>query len=389
MWIFGNIGAHSQEQTIFAFGGDINLKFVKYVADLTGKENPKVCYVPTASADNEDNIRLWNYYCSTLNIEPRVLRVWFSSSDMTKTFEEILLDMDAIVVGGGNTLNMLAIWKAQEIDEALRKALKKGIILAGGSAGSLCWFQNGISDSRPVNLSIVDGLTFLPFSNCPHYDDNNKRDLYHKSIFNKTINAGYACEDKAGILFKNGKFVEAVSLDDSNNAFFVSLENGAINSQKLNTKILLSEDALSETEYATTEINQKVRDFSDILSQETPLNAFVSFQYLLANGKQSAIKVLSANYLQESMQDASDSKPDDKRREVLLNDYIYKVLVYNESIAGIINKYSDFYSLWYFVYEDNKWLNAGEDFGGETIQQAEILFREKAKIFADKIKKLP
>ena len=141
---------HSQrenetEQTIFVFGGGINLKFIEYTAELTKKERPKICYVPTASADNSDNIAYFNNICKYLSLEPYVLNVWISSEHTDKSFEDILLDMDAIIVGGGNTLNMLGIWEAQEIDKVLEKALEKRIILAGGSAGSICWFQNGKS----------------------------------------------------------------------------------------------------------------------------------------------------------------------------------------------------------------------------------------------------
>lgn len=181
----GQMNSGKPEQTIFAFGGDINQKFIQFVVDLTNKKNPKVCYIPTASADNADNIKYWNFICAQLSIEPYVLKVWVSSDPNAKTFEEILVDMDAIVVGGGNTLNMLGIWKAQGIDSLLRKALDKGIILAGGSAGSICWFQNGVSDSRPVRLSVVDGLAFLAYSNCPHYTDSLRREFYYQQIKEK------------------------------------------------------------------------------------------------------------------------------------------------------------------------------------------------------------
>ena len=113
------------EETIFTFGGDINQKFIQYVVDLTGKQNPRICYVPTASADNEDNIKYWSLICKQLSLESFVLKVWVSSNKSNSTFEETLLGMDAIVVGGGNTLNMLGIWKAQGIDEILQKALLK------------------------------------------------------------------------------------------------------------------------------------------------------------------------------------------------------------------------------------------------------------------------
>ena len=144
------------------------------------KENPRLCYLPTASGDNADNIKLWEKICTQLRIDTLVFKVWVSSSENNKSFEDILMHSDAIVVGGGNTLNMLGIWKAQGIDHILKKALDKGIILAGGSAGAICWFINGISDSRPVQLSCVDGLNLLPYSTCPHYDQNERKEYIIK-----------------------------------------------------------------------------------------------------------------------------------------------------------------------------------------------------------------
>jgi peptidase E len=79
------------EETIFVFGGDINPKFVQYVADLTNKQKPKICYLPTASADNEKNIKYWENICQIIGIEPIILKVWVSSSPTNKEFEEILL----------------------------------------------------------------------------------------------------------------------------------------------------------------------------------------------------------------------------------------------------------------------------------------------------------
>jgi len=142
-------------------------------------------------------------------VDPFVQKVWISSYNQKTSFEETLLTMDAIVVGGGNTLNMMSIWKAQGIDTVLEKALEKGIVLAGGSAGSLCWFENGTTDSRPKELTIVEGLGFLPYSHSPHYDSEEyRRPLYHKNIENGIFKPGYAMDNKAGIIFKNGKAVE-------------------------------------------------------------------------------------------------------------------------------------------------------------------------------------
>lgn len=166
---------NTNEQTIFVFGGDINKSFIKYTASLTHKPKPKICYIPTASADNVYNINYWCQLCHDLSVEPHVLRVCVSSYYDKKTFEEIIMEMDAILIGGGNTLNMMAIWEAQGIDTILKKALEKGIVLAGGSAGSNCMFENGISDSRPIQLSIVSGLSLLSFSHCPHYSNGKER----------------------------------------------------------------------------------------------------------------------------------------------------------------------------------------------------------------------
>jgi dipeptidase E len=230
---------YPKDQVIFAFGGDINKVFIKYVASLTNLPRPKICYVPTASADNVYNRCYWYEACHDLPIEPHVLNSWVSSFDDIKSFDEILLDMDAIIVGGGNTLNMLAIWKAQGIDETLRKSLKKGIVLAGGSAGSICWFENGISDSRPKELSVVDGLSILKYSSCPHYSNGEKRKaVYHGMILDKTLDPGYGCDELSGILFKNGKYVKSVSLNEKNNSYYVSAIKGKIVEEKLVSEII-------------------------------------------------------------------------------------------------------------------------------------------------------
>jgi peptidase E len=378
---------YSQTQTIFAFGGDINQKFVQYVVDLTEKSNPKICFVPTASADNADNIKYWNFICKNLGIDSYILKFWISSNSEQKTFEQILLDADAIVVGGGNTLNMMGIWKAQGIDMILQKALKRGIILAGGSAGSLCWFENGVSDSRPVNLSIVDGFGFLPYSHCPHYSNEGRKELYFDEIESGRIKNGYACDDKSGVLFKNGKFIEAISTNDVNNSYYITLKDDKINSQKLDSKILINKDALLESDYKSIEINKKINGFSEIFNQDTPLDAFISIKYLLANGQNSKLNQVSAYSLQERLGNMSDTKSDENKKNSILNVYINKILIYNNYVAGIINKFNpDYYGLWYFYNEDGKWMSAGEDIGGATMLESEITFREKAKIHASKVK---
>ncbi len=228
-----------QDQYIFPYGGGQNKIFIKEIIKLTGKEKPKICYLPTASGDSERSIIRWYDLVSDLSVEPSVQRVWISSYNQKKTFEEVLLNVDAIVVGGGNTLNMIAIWKAQGIDVVLKKALEKGIVLAGGSAGSLCWFVNGTTDSRPKELSVVEGLGFLQYSHSPHYaSEEYRRPLYQKNIKNGIFKAGYAMDNYSGIIFKNGEPFRVVSLGEEYNCYFVSMKNGEVVEEKLKAEII-------------------------------------------------------------------------------------------------------------------------------------------------------
>ena len=225
--------------TIFAFGGELNEPFMKYIIELTGKTNPKICFLPTAGADNPYIINYWFEISLKFPVRPSVQRVFVASSPGQPDFQDNLLNVDAILVGGGNTLNMIAIWKAQGIDTVLRKAYERGIVLAGGSAGSLCWFTSGISDSRPKELSIVDCLGFINASHCPHFSSEvARKPLYENWILNGKMLPGYACDDMAGVLFQNGKFVKAVSANTRNNVYYISVKNGKINEEKLEAEIL-------------------------------------------------------------------------------------------------------------------------------------------------------
>lgn len=360
--------ARKQDETIFVWGGDINLKFTQYIADLTKKEKPKICYLPTASADNSDNIKYWGSICNKLKIDTLVLKVWVSSSEKNQSFEDILLHSDAIVVGGGNTLNMLGIWKAQGIDKILRKALKRGIILAGGSAGSICWFQEGVSDSRPVNLSMVKGLGILPYSNCPHYSEQARKSLYHSMITTKRIPSGYACNELGGILFKNKKAVEFVSQSDRQNSYFVYAKKGRIESERMKSKILLAKDALSADSYKTFIVKKKIGDLLNTNDQSSPLNAYI-------------VEIKNMRLNKKNISESKANK--------ILNINIEKVFLYDNKLAGVVNDayLSSFgYGMWYFYYCNGIWRSMGEDIGGETIADSERTFREKAKKIIERAK---
>lgn len=221
--------AQTSVRKLFVYGGDFDRGFTKYAASLTGKENPKICFLPTATGDASGYVMRWFETCADLPIRPFVQRSFISSYAQKTSFEEVFSSMDAILVGGGNTLNMLAIWKAQGMDNALRKAWESGVVVGGGSAGSLCWFEQGTTDSRPGELTTVNGLGWISGSHCPHYHaEEQRKPLYWSKIRSGEYKPGYACDDRAGIYFENEIVKQAVSLDQESNSYHVSLVGNEI-----------------------------------------------------------------------------------------------------------------------------------------------------------------
>jgi len=200
---------------ILIAGGGFGTAFIRYMATLTGKERPRLCYLPTASADSPQGIIRWYEQCAPLDVEPHVQESFISSYSMAQSWEEVFLSMDGIVVSGGNTLNQQAIWRAQGIDAVLRQAWDQGVVLGGASAGSLCWFEEGTTDSRPKELTRVEGLGFLRGSHSPHYDaEEERRPTYHRLIQSGGLKAGYACDNDAGIYFEDNEVRRVVATRD-------------------------------------------------------------------------------------------------------------------------------------------------------------------------------
>ena len=224
---------------IFVTGGGSNDIMMKFFTGLTGKENPRVCLIPTASADRESGIARWNERAQGLGFQPFVQRMFISSYRQDYEFEPFLLSMDAIWVSGGNTLNMIAIWKAQGIDKILKKAWDQGIVLGGGSAGSICWFEQGNTDSRPVELSAMEALGFLKGSHCPHYfAEGPRRDSYVGMIQDGRLKDGYALDNNVGCLFEGQELKRVVTSHAGSRGFYVSKVNGEIIEKELPAEVL-------------------------------------------------------------------------------------------------------------------------------------------------------
>jgi len=220
-------GATAGTRKILIAGGNYSTAFIKYMAELTGKPRPKLLFLPTASADRADGILTWFKACAPLNVEPSVQESFIASTRQDKSWSDVLLSVDGIVASGGNTLNQQAIWKAQGIDVILRQAWDKGIVLGGASAGSLCWFEEGTTDSRPKELATVQCLGFLKGSHSPHYDrEPARRPLYQKLIGSGQMKPGYACDNDAGIYFEDNTVKRVVASRAGAKVYYVSAVNG-------------------------------------------------------------------------------------------------------------------------------------------------------------------
>ena len=217
----------SSARKILIAGGGFGTAFIRYMAELTGKPRPKLCYLPTATADSPASILGWFRACAPLNVEASAQESFIASTRQDRSWEEVFLSVDGIVVSGGNTLNQQAIWKAQGIDVVLRKAWDQGIVLGGASAGSLCWFEEGSTDSRPKELSIVRCLGFLKGSHCPHYDrEAQRRPQYQRLIASGEMKPGWACDNDAGIYFEDTGVKRIVSARAGARVYYVSAEGG-------------------------------------------------------------------------------------------------------------------------------------------------------------------
>lgn len=221
------IRAQTATRKILIAGGNYGTPFIRYMATLTGKKRPKLLYLPTASADGQNGIISWYKNCAPIDVYPLVQESFIASSRQSQSWEEVLLSVDGIVASGGNTLNQQAIWKAQGVDVILRQAWDRGIVLGGASAGSLCWFEEGTTDSRPKQLTTVKCLGFLKGSHCPHYDrEPDRRPLYQKLIASGEMKPGYACDNDAGIYFEDNQVKRVVATRKGAKVYYVSASAG-------------------------------------------------------------------------------------------------------------------------------------------------------------------
>jgi peptidase E len=182
----------------------------KFVLALTGKPVPKICFLPTASGDPRDQVTRFYERFGGWPCEPTVVSLFHLAHSRIDPVEH-LLTRDAIYVGGGSMRNMLAIWREHGIDEVMRLAWNSGVVLAGLSAGAMCWFEGGVSMSGGAPEP-VGGLGLLAGSLSVHLDGESERlPVYVDAVASGELPEGYAADDGAALLFAGTQLSECVA----------------------------------------------------------------------------------------------------------------------------------------------------------------------------------
>jgi dipeptidase E len=221
------------------------------VLNLTGVPRPRVCLLPTAGGDSEHQIRRFYETYGDRLCEPSHISL-FRLGSRPVPLREHLLAQDAIYVGGGSMVNLLAIWRAQGLDAILRAAWESGAVLAGLSAGSMCWFEWGVTTSSGAP-STAPGLGFLAGSNSVHHDSEpSRRPVYLEAVRTGQIPPGWAVDDGAALVFRETRLEEVVTARPAARAY----EVGTTGERRLDARLLATPPAARATLPAVAELRR-------------------------------------------------------------------------------------------------------------------------------------
>jgi peptidase E len=211
-------GYRRAQRTSFEFNA-----LIHHAVELSGAAGrPRVTHLPTASGDQRflgddmvEAARVAGYDFSNLYLFPM---------PNLEDIEGHLLDQDVVWVNGGSVANLLAVWRVHELEAVFRRVWEAGVVLAGVSAGSICWYAGGTTDSfGPELRAVTNGLGFLPYGNGVHYDsEGRRRPLVHSLVADGTLPTTHCTDDGVGLVYHGTELVEAVSEQDGKGAFIVS-----------------------------------------------------------------------------------------------------------------------------------------------------------------------
>lgn len=196
-----------------------------FTLSLTGRSQPRVCFLPTASGDSVEYIANFHRAFPASRADASHLSLFKRDA---QNISDHLLSQNVIYVGGGNTANMLAVWRLHAVDAILHEAASRGIVLTGVSAGMICWFEGGVTDSFGPLAPLGDGLKLLSGSACPHYDGEvNRRPAFQAMVAAAQLPAGIALDDGAAAHFVDGELREIVTSRPAARGYRVLQRDGA------------------------------------------------------------------------------------------------------------------------------------------------------------------
>ncbi|HZA90021.1 MAG TPA: peptidase E [Solirubrobacterales bacterium] len=214
----------------------------EFVLELTGSSRPRVGFLPQASGDADHYIVRFYRVFESERCRPSHLSL-FRRSRCSGDPREYLLDQDLIYVGGGSIRSLIGVWRAHGIDTILREAWERGIVLCGLSAGSLCWFTEGVSTFHGPPEQ-VDGLGFLPCSNTVHYSSEpDRREAYH-DLLRRGMKPGYAADDGAALHFVGEELAQVVASRPQARAYRIEARGGRVLTTQLATRYLGDSDVI-------------------------------------------------------------------------------------------------------------------------------------------------
>jgi dipeptidase E len=213
-----------------------------FILSLSRRLPARVCFIPTASADSATYVAKF-YRAFAGRCIPTDLTLFDSAAlprqpATTSELASFVRAQDVFYVGGGNTANLLALWRVHGLDELLRKAWRSGAVLCGVSAGMLCWFEGGLTDSFGGLHRLDDGLGLLRGTACPHYDGEPQRQAAYRRLISRGAPPGYAADDGAALHFVGGRLREVVSSRRTARAYRVSMKRGKVVETPLQARYL-------------------------------------------------------------------------------------------------------------------------------------------------------
>jgi len=231
-----------EKRNIVAIGGggfaaDGDLKIENYILKMTRVHRPSIGFIPTATGDATEYIIRFYDACSRLSCRPTHLGMFARTPDL----REWVFAQHVIFVGGGNTKSMLGVWREWALDEVLRDAWESGVILSGVSAGAICWFEQGSTDSYANCLTSLDCLGFLSGSCCPHYDaEEERRPTFQRMLRERKISSGIALDNDSAAHFVGTNLHQVVSARPGSQGYRVYVLDGEVQEVPLKTVYLTS-----------------------------------------------------------------------------------------------------------------------------------------------------